>query len=340
MRAGTIVAIFILSGGGYPINAFAQGGSAISSPDDLVSDARRKAEQAYRKADYVTAMMWLRKAADRSDPGAQSWIGVFYENALGVTQDFKEAMTWYRRAADQGFAEAQGRLGNLYLQGEGVPKDVGQALIWIRKSADQGFAPSQLVLGIMYFHGEGTPQDYAQALSWLRKAADQNNSVAQYTVGAMYEKGLGVASDRDQAISWYQKAAEHNESAKARLAELEQPPAATAETTLWCDTQTINGGIVRAVVSIDTKAKYVKFEIDGQGTVEYRDGVNGKTNTSGMFAQLPQVAINVNQFVIVDGNVIKFGFRNNGQFNESSIDLRTGVYRTSGQVNQCTDAAR
>jgi TPR repeat protein len=340
MRAGTIVAILISSVCGYPVNAFAQSASTISSPDDPVSDARRKAEEAYRKADYVTAMMWLRKAADRGDPRAQNGIGVFYENALGVTQDFKEAMSWYRKAADQGFAEAQGRLGNLYLLGEGVPKDVGQALIWLRKSADQGYAPSQLVLGLMYFHGEGTPQDYAQALSLLRNAADQNNNVAQYTLGVMYEKGLGVASDVDQAINWYQKAAERNENAKARLAELQQPSGPTAETTLWCDTQTINGGIVRAVVSIDTKAKYVKFEIDGQGTVEYRDGVNGKTNTSGIFAQLPQVAINVNQFVIVDGNVVKFGFRNNGQFNESSIDLRTGIYRTSGQVNQCTDATR
>jgi TPR repeat protein len=340
MRAGTIVAIFILSGCGYPINAFAQGGSAISSPDDLVSDARRKAEEAYRKADYVTAMMWLRKGADQGDSWAQNAIGVFYENALGVTQDFKEAMIWYRKAADQGLAAAQAHLGNLYLQGEGVPKDFGQALIWLRKSADQGYAPSQLVVGLIYFHGEGIPQDYPQALSWLRKAADQNDNVAQYTVGVMYEKGLGVASDRDQAISWYQRAAEHNENAKARLAELARPSGATAETTLWCDTQTVNGGIVRAVVSIDTKAKYVKFEIDGQGTVEYRDGVNGKTNTSGIFAQLSQVAINVNQFVIVDGNVVKFGFRSNGQFNESSIDLRTGIYRTSGQVNQCTDATR
>jgi TPR repeat protein len=57
--------------------------------------------------DYVEALKWYRKAAERGSAGGQLYLGVCYELGEGVPQDDKEAVEWFRKAAEQGHAEAQ-----------------------------------------------------------------------------------------------------------------------------------------------------------------------------------------------------------------------------------------
>ena len=65
------------------------------------------------KRDYIQAMRWYRKAADKGDTSAMLKIGGLYENGLGVKQDHIEAMRWYRKAADKGDADAKAALRRL-----------------------------------------------------------------------------------------------------------------------------------------------------------------------------------------------------------------------------------
>jgi len=65
------------------------------------------------KGDYIEAMRWYRKAADKGDADAMFNIGVLYDNGEGVKQDYIEAMRWYRKAADKGDADAKAALKRL-----------------------------------------------------------------------------------------------------------------------------------------------------------------------------------------------------------------------------------
>jgi TPR repeat protein len=84
-----------------------------------------------------------------------------------------DAMKWYRLAAGHGFAAAQYELGRWYENGIGVPQDYSEAVKWYRLAADQGYADAQLNLGRMYAAGHGMPQDYMSAYMWLNLAAAQ-----------------------------------------------------------------------------------------------------------------------------------------------------------------------
>lgn len=62
-----------------------------------------------------------------------------YENGEGVPQDYVAAVKWYRKAAERGFALAQNNLGQMYINGEGVPQDYIQGHMWSYLAAAKGY---------------------------------------------------------------------------------------------------------------------------------------------------------------------------------------------------------
>jgi hypothetical protein len=85
---------------------------------------------------------------------SQNYLGLMYNQGIGVSLDLKEAAKWYRKAAEQGDASAQYNLGCMYDYGSGVVEDNKEAVKWYRKAAEQGFALAQHNLGNMYDSGE------------------------------------------------------------------------------------------------------------------------------------------------------------------------------------------
>jgi hypothetical protein len=83
---------------------------------------------AFDAANYEDSLaLWL-EAADTGDPVAQTFVGEFYEQGLGVAVDYERAAEWYRPAAEVGHTTAQLHLAYLYAQGLGVPRDPLRAL--------------------------------------------------------------------------------------------------------------------------------------------------------------------------------------------------------------------
>ena len=117
----------------------------------------------------------IRLAAEGGDASAQFFLGVMYDEGLGVPQDDGEAVRWYRLAAEQGAASAQFFLGVMYANGQGVPQDDGEAVRWYRLAAEQGVASAQFFLGVMYGNGRGVSQDFVAAHMWLNLAAAQSS---------------------------------------------------------------------------------------------------------------------------------------------------------------------
>ncbi|MCH5180405.1 MAG: sel1 repeat family protein [Erysipelotrichales bacterium] len=87
---------------------------------------------------YKKATEWYMKAAEYDNVTAQIYLGICYENGLGVTKDYKRASEWYLKAAEKGDATAQFYLGECYHYGYGVNKDKKQAIEWYTKAAEQG----------------------------------------------------------------------------------------------------------------------------------------------------------------------------------------------------------
>lgn len=207
------------------------------SPEELFA----KADEAYKKGDYVTAVDLYRQAAEQGYADAQNGLGNMYFMGQGVPQDDAEAVKWFRKAAEQGNTLALSNLASSYYLGRGVIQDYEEAVKWYRKAAEQGDLFAQLQLGNMYSSGLNVPKDDVEAIKWYRmaaeqgnetakeavrrlsskepereesdsvkwyrKAAEQGDAAAQCKLGYMYEYGKGVTQDKSEAIKWFRKAA-------------------------------------------------------------------------------------------------------------------------------------
>ena len=97
-----------------------------------------KAEEAFERGDYATALRELRRLAEQGYAPAQNKLGDMYYFGFGVLSDNAEVVKWYRRAAEQGHRGGQYNLGGMYYNGIGVSEDYVQAYLWINLAASQG----------------------------------------------------------------------------------------------------------------------------------------------------------------------------------------------------------
>jgi uncharacterized protein len=133
---------------------------------------------AYGRGDFQETVRLLRPLAEQGDAGAPLFLGIMYDEGLGVPQNYAEAAKWYRLAAERGHALAQYNLGFMYSHGKGVPQDYAEALKWLRLSAAQGDAGAQNDLGFMYSKGHGVLQDFVRAHMWFNLAGAAGDSDA------------------------------------------------------------------------------------------------------------------------------------------------------------------
>lgn len=56
---------------------------------------------------------WYLKSAEQGDIGAQTNLGIMYENGIGTEINLKKARYWYKKAVEQRSEEAQKRLADL-----------------------------------------------------------------------------------------------------------------------------------------------------------------------------------------------------------------------------------
>lgn len=168
--------------------------------------------------DCVEAAKWYTEAAVRGNAAARYSLGDCYANGTGVNRSYSKAVKWYRKSARQGNTLAQYRLGVCYGSGKGVRLNHKKAVRWFKKAAEQGNAEAQCRLGDSYFDGRGVKKNYAEAAAHYLEAAGQEFAEAQYKLGICYENGWGVARDYAQAVGWYKRAAEQGYAeAQSRL---------------------------------------------------------------------------------------------------------------------------
>ena len=60
-----------------------------------------KDKQSSDKLDLNNNFVWYLKAAQQGDAGGQNYLGMMYENGLGVEKDYQQALNWHKKAASQ-----------------------------------------------------------------------------------------------------------------------------------------------------------------------------------------------------------------------------------------------
>ena len=213
-----ILAYFVLSGITYPPKdngtqrtRVAEGGGSAARLTQETARLTQRADAAYERGDYGTALSATRWLAERGYAEAQNNLGLMYVEGKGVPRNYHEAMRWFRLAAEQGYAPAQCNLGVGYDKGRGSSQWYAEALKWYRRAAEQGEAVAQDNLGVMYQKAKGVKQDDDEAVKWYRVAAEQGYAKAQVNLGHMYGEGKGVPRDKAEAKHWYCLAADQNE---------------------------------------------------------------------------------------------------------------------------------
>ena len=167
---------------------------------------------------YLEALKWLMVSAEQDNSSGQYYLGVMYDNGIGINENNEEAAKWYQLSAEQGDRLAQNNLGAMYHFGEGVPQNFQKAVEWYRMSAEQGDVTGQFNLGWMYDNGKGVDQNKEEAAKWYQLSAEQNYSDAQNNLGKLYEIGEGIPQNYSEALKWFRLSAEQgNESGQFNL---------------------------------------------------------------------------------------------------------------------------
>ena len=103
---------------------------------------------AYKSGAYQRAIDLWQPLAEAGDPRSQEFMGILYEEGLGVPKDIEKALAWYERAANSGDMAAQYNLGRIYLEGKLVDRDIDRGRDFLRRAADQGDKDAEALLRV------------------------------------------------------------------------------------------------------------------------------------------------------------------------------------------------
>jgi len=163
------------------------------TPDEYMN----KAEQAFNRADIVSAMSWYRKAAEMGHAPAQSRLAYMLDNS----EENEAAAKWYQLAVEQQFADAEFGLAQMYARGEGVERDSDRALELFTRAANQGHRRAIQVLALAYEKGQlGLRIDYDKSLVWLNTGVSAGDPWSIKWLAKAYRRGkLGLRIDPQRA---------------------------------------------------------------------------------------------------------------------------------------------
>jgi uncharacterized protein len=156
----------------------------------------------------------IKRAADKGHRGGEYYLGLLYEEGLGIEKNAGEAVQWYRRAAHQGHGAAQYRLAVHLWTGKGTEPNAAEAVRLLQLSAAQKNADAALYLGKIKQNGlKSVEKSEPEAVDLFRIAADRGNAEAMHELSDMLCYSKGVQKNTTEGLRWIIKAAETSGSA-------------------------------------------------------------------------------------------------------------------------------
>lgn len=150
--------------------------------------------------DSISALGWLRKAADTGYGDSMWELARFYHNK----GNGEEARYWLQQGAKIDNKQCLHGLGLMHKNGSyGQPIDKGNAAIYFKKCADlYGFVDSQMEYGNIC-DGKG---NYNEAAKYFLAAAEQGNIFSMMKIADYHVAGFGgFPKDEHMAYVYYEK---------------------------------------------------------------------------------------------------------------------------------------
>jgi TPR repeat protein len=113
--------------------------------------------------DSVSAVYWIRRAADQSYPPANFNLGILAYHGWGMEWNPFEAYTRFLFAAQHGMPEAEYVMAQFLTENLVVPRNYGKAYEWLKKSAQKDFGPAKLA--VAQFEKEGIGHGKADSVA-------------------------------------------------------------------------------------------------------------------------------------------------------------------------------
>ena len=206
-----------------PAKAMEAAGLAVSMP--WASDMS-KAQEAYRKGDFVAAREYLGLASEQGDIIATWYLGHIYRLGRGVPADSAMAFTQYMKvveafSADESdpkrlrvMVDALVRVADTYRTGDataGIAANPREAFGMFNTAASFGHPAAHYALARMMIEGKGVRRNPEMGVKWLMLAARKRFAPAQAALGDLYWQGGILRQDRVRALMWYKLAQESTE---------------------------------------------------------------------------------------------------------------------------------
>jgi TPR repeat protein len=164
---------------------------------DFIAQINKNKYDVDQVQDYPKTISKLEILALNNDSSSQNWLGILYNEGLGVQKNESTAFELIQKAAKQGNTAAAYNLGRFYMIGTGCDIDFDKARYWLETAANQGNQRAAYALGYVAMKGFGVPQDYKTAVSWFTLS---DFPMAKHWLGVCYYFGYGVPKDEDKAI--------------------------------------------------------------------------------------------------------------------------------------------
>ncbi len=186
---------------------------AMVNLGNIYEDGMRTGEPEYDKALY-----WYKKAAYLGNiKGAFNYANM-YHWGRGCDTDYDFAFSLFAWLNKLGCDGTDFYLGLYYQEGLGVEKDYNKALYYYQCGAGKNDAYCWTQLGTMYGQGQGIEEDIPKAIECYRKAAELGDPLGYTNIAWFYETGTGVEPDMEKALRLYSIAAQlGDETAKEQL---------------------------------------------------------------------------------------------------------------------------
>jgi len=133
------------------------------------------------------ALEYYKLAASHGDMDATYCMAGYFENGIGVVQDWEQALTYYMSAASEGHPGALFRLGLCFERGElDLVENEKQALEYFQKvEAKHGHAIALYKMGLLFRDGIFVNQNLDRAFKFFDEARDKGCMEAQSCIDSL-----------------------------------------------------------------------------------------------------------------------------------------------------------
>lgn len=176
----------------------AQASERAYSPQEITAFAT-DGEALFNEKRYAESLILFQRACDGNNLLSCTYLGVQYDNGLGVTKDSANAVEPFKKACIGDFAQGCADLGMLLENGRGVSVNLKLARDLYGIGCDANLGDSCWYLGSLYYAPRGVEQDFARAGELFQKSCDLGSAGGCSSLATVYMHGEGVKKDKKTA---------------------------------------------------------------------------------------------------------------------------------------------